>query len=158
MTAVKKEFKFGDHVVTLETGEIARQATGAVMISMGETVVLVTAVAEKSAAPGRDFFPLTVNYQEKTYAVGRIPGGFLKREGRPALAGKPILGEANKRVICLGFGFHHSGMSIFSSSRLLASSIFLSVLQRKMRGKRVATPLLCLLERAIPSKAISKTW
>ena len=84
MTAVKKEFKFGDHVVTLETGEIARQATGAVMISMGETVVLVTAVAEKSAAPGRDFFPLTVNYQEKTYAVGRIPGGFLKREGRPS--------------------------------------------------------------------------
>ena len=84
MTAVKKEFKYGDHVVTLETGEIARQATGAVMISMGETVVMVTVVAEKTAAPGRDFFPLTVNYQEKTYAVGRIPGGFLKREGRPS--------------------------------------------------------------------------
>ena len=84
MTPVKHEFKFGEHTVTLETGEIARQATGAVMISMGDTKLLVTAVAEKSAAPGRDFFPMTVNYTEKTYAVGRIPGGFLKREARPS--------------------------------------------------------------------------
>jgi polyribonucleotide nucleotidyltransferase len=84
MTVVTKEFKYGDHVVKLETGEIARQASGAVMISMGDTVLLVTVVAEKTAAEGRDFFPLTVNYQEKTYAVGKIPGGFLKREGRPS--------------------------------------------------------------------------
>ena len=84
MAVTTTEFQSGDHTVTLETGEIARQATGAVKISMGETVVLVTVVAEKEAVEGRDFFPLTVNYQEKTYAVGRIPGGFLKREGRPS--------------------------------------------------------------------------
>ena len=83
MAAVKKEFKFGDHTVTLETGEIARQASGAVMVSMGETVVLVTAVADKKEVAGRDFFPMTVDYTEKTYAAGKIPGGFLKREGRP---------------------------------------------------------------------------
>ena len=73
---VVKEFQYGKHTVRLETGQIARQADGAVMVHMGETVVMVTAVVEKKAAPGRDFFPLTVNYQEKTYAAGRIPGGF----------------------------------------------------------------------------------
>ena len=81
---VKKTFAYGDHQVTLETGEIARQATGAVMVSMEETVVLVTVVGAKSAKPGQDFFPLTVDYQEKVYAAGRIPGGFFKREGRPS--------------------------------------------------------------------------
>ena len=81
---VKKTFAYGDHQVTLETGEVARQAGGAVMVSMGETVVLVTVVAAKNAKPGQDFFPLTVDYQEKTYAAGRIPGGFFKREGRPS--------------------------------------------------------------------------
>jgi polyribonucleotide nucleotidyltransferase len=79
----KKSFQYGDHTVTIETGELARQADGAVLVSMSETVVLVTAVGMKKATPGRDFFPLTVNYQEKTYAAGRIPGGFFKREGRP---------------------------------------------------------------------------
>jgi polyribonucleotide nucleotidyltransferase len=79
----KKSFQYGNHTVTIETGELARQADGAVLVSMSETVVLVTAVGLKKAAPGRDFFPLTVNYQEKTYAAGRIPGGFFKREGRP---------------------------------------------------------------------------
>ncbi len=83
-TPVKKEFQYGAHAVTLETGEIARQATGAVMTRMGDTVVLATVVADKKAAEGRDFFPLTVDYQEKTYAAGKIPGGFLKREGRPS--------------------------------------------------------------------------
>ncbi|MEO7209180.1 MAG: polyribonucleotide nucleotidyltransferase [Steroidobacteraceae bacterium] len=83
MSAIKKSFKYGDHTVTLETGELARQADGAVLVSMSDTVVLVTAVGLKKATPGRDFFPLTVNYQEKTYAAGRIPGGFFKREGRP---------------------------------------------------------------------------
>ncbi len=83
MSAIKKSFKYGDHTVTLETGELARQADGAVLVSMNETVVLVTAVGLKKATPGRDFFPLTVNYIEKTYAAGRIPGGFFKREGRP---------------------------------------------------------------------------
>ncbi|HEX3396935.1 MAG TPA: polyribonucleotide nucleotidyltransferase [Steroidobacteraceae bacterium] len=83
MSAIKKSFKYGDHTVTLETGELARQADGAVLVSMSDTVVLVTAVGLKKAAAGRDFFPLTVNYQEKTYAAGRIPGGFFKREGRP---------------------------------------------------------------------------
>ncbi|MGE5946271.1 MAG: polyribonucleotide nucleotidyltransferase, partial [Betaproteobacteria bacterium] len=81
---VKKTFAYGDHQVTLETGEVARQAGGAVMVSMEETVVLVTVVAAKNAKPGQDFFPLTVDYQEKTYAAGRIPGGFFKREGRPS--------------------------------------------------------------------------
>jgi polyribonucleotide nucleotidyltransferase len=80
---ITKQFKYGDHVVTLETGEIARQATAAVLVTMSDTVVLVTAVADKRVREGRDFFPLTVNYQEKFYAGGRIPGGFFKREGRP---------------------------------------------------------------------------
>ena len=75
MSVVSKSFPFGQHTVTIETGEIARQADGAVRVSMGETVVLVTAVAKTTANPGRDFFPLTVNYIEKTYAAGRIPGG-----------------------------------------------------------------------------------
>jgi polyribonucleotide nucleotidyltransferase len=78
-----KTFQYGDHEVTLETGQIARQAGGAVMVSMGDTRVLVTAVGRREADPGRPFFPLTVNYQEKFYAAGRIPGGFFKREGRP---------------------------------------------------------------------------
>jgi polyribonucleotide nucleotidyltransferase len=81
--SVKRSFPYGEHEVTLETGEIARQADGAVMVTMADTVVLVTAVAEKVPGETRDFFPLTVNYQEKTYAAGRIPGGFFKREGRP---------------------------------------------------------------------------
>ena len=83
MSATKKSFQYGAHAVTIETGELARQADGAVLVSMGDTVVLVTAVGLKKPTPGRDFFPLTVNYQEKTYAAGRIPGGFFKREGRP---------------------------------------------------------------------------
>ncbi|MGH8502272.1 MAG: polyribonucleotide nucleotidyltransferase [Gammaproteobacteria bacterium] len=81
--SIKKSFQYGEHTVTLETGEIARQASGAVMVTMADTAVLVTAVARKDADPGRDFFPLTVNYQERTYAAGKIPGGFFKREGRP---------------------------------------------------------------------------
>lgn len=84
MNPTKKVIKFGDQTVTLETGEIARQASGAVMASVGDTVVLVTAVAVKEEVEGRDFFPLTVNYQERTYSAGKIPGGFFKREGRPS--------------------------------------------------------------------------
>jgi polyribonucleotide nucleotidyltransferase len=84
VTVIKKSFQYGDHTVTIETGEIARQASGAVMVNMSDTVVLVTAVGSKNAVEGRDFFPLTVNYQEKTYAAGKIPGGFFKREGRPS--------------------------------------------------------------------------
>ena len=84
MNSIKKSFQYGEHVVTLETGAVARQADGAVIVDMAETVVLVTAVGRKTADPGRDFFPLTVNYQEKTYAAGKIPGGFFKREGRPS--------------------------------------------------------------------------
>ena len=80
---VRKSFEFGGKEVILETGKIARQATGAVMVRMGATQVLATVVGRKHANPGQDFFPLTVNYQEKTYAVGKIPGGFFKREGRP---------------------------------------------------------------------------
>jgi polyribonucleotide nucleotidyltransferase len=83
VSAIKKSFQYGDHTVTIETGELARQADGAVLVTMSDTVVLVTAVGLKKSTPGRDFFPLTVNYQEKTYAAGRIPGGFFKREGRP---------------------------------------------------------------------------
>ena len=81
---VKKSIQYGHHTLKLETGEIARQAGGAVMASLGDSVVLVTCVAAKSAKAGQDFFPLTVDYQEKTYAAGKIPGGFFKREGRPS--------------------------------------------------------------------------
>lgn len=84
MNKVTKSFLYGEHRVTLETGEIARQADGAVLVDMGGTTVLVTVVGQKDAEPGQDFFPLTVNYQEKTYAAGKIPGGFFKREGRPS--------------------------------------------------------------------------
>ncbi|MBK6597643.1 MAG: polyribonucleotide nucleotidyltransferase [Proteobacteria bacterium] len=84
MTAYKTSFAFGEQTVTLETGEMARQTDAAVYVTMGDTIVLVTAVAKKQPTPGRDFFPLTVNYIEKTYAAGRIPGGFFKREGRPS--------------------------------------------------------------------------
>lgn len=79
-----QSFQYGEHTVTLETGEIARQATGAVLASMGDTVVLATVVAAKDAKPGQDFFPLTVDYIEKAYAAGMIPGGFFKREAKPS--------------------------------------------------------------------------
>ena len=84
MSAVAKSFQWGDHRITLETGKIARQATGAVMAHMDNTTVLCTVVGMKDAKPGQPFFPLTVNYQEKTYAAGKIPGGFFRREGRPS--------------------------------------------------------------------------
>ncbi|MGV6826813.1 MAG: polyribonucleotide nucleotidyltransferase [bacterium] len=84
MTPIKKAFQYGDHEVVIETGEIARQADGAIMIDMAGTVVQCTVVAAKDAIEGRDFFPMTVDYQEKTYAAGKIPGGFFRREGRPA--------------------------------------------------------------------------
>lgn len=84
MPKIVKSLQYGQHTVTLETGEIANQASGAVLASMGETVVLATVVAAKESRPGQDFFPLTVDYQEKTFAAGRIPGGFFKREGRPS--------------------------------------------------------------------------
>ncbi|RKQ95806.1 polyribonucleotide nucleotidyltransferase [Kushneria sinocarnis] len=84
MNPVRKTFQYGDHSVTLETGRIARQATGAVLVTVDETVVLCTVVARKDIKPGQDFFPLSVHYQEKTYSVGKIPGGFFKREGRPS--------------------------------------------------------------------------
>jgi polyribonucleotide nucleotidyltransferase len=80
---VSKTFQYGGQTVTLETGKVARQATGAVVVTVGDTQVLATVVGRKTANPGADFFPLTVNYQEKTYAVGKIPGGYFKREGRP---------------------------------------------------------------------------
>ena len=83
MNPIRKEFQFGDNLVTLETGEVARQADGAVMIDVDGTSLLVTVVGKKEANGG-DFFPLTVNYQEKAYAAGKIPGGFFKREGRPS--------------------------------------------------------------------------
>jgi polyribonucleotide nucleotidyltransferase len=84
LAKVTKTFQYGDRTVRLETGEIARQASGAVLASMGDTVVLAAVVAAKQAKPGQDWFPLTVDYQEKTHAAGRIPGGFFKREGRPS--------------------------------------------------------------------------
>ena len=82
-SAIRKSIPYGDRELVLETGRVARQADGAVMVSLGDTVVLVTAVARKKPAEHLDFFPLTVEYQEKTYAAGKIPGGFFKREGRP---------------------------------------------------------------------------
>ena len=83
MTSIKKTIPFGPRNLVLETGEIARQASGAVLVSLGDTTVLATVVGARTAQPGRDFFPLTVDYIEKTYAAGKIPGGFFKREGRP---------------------------------------------------------------------------
>ncbi|MCZ6458029.1 MAG: polyribonucleotide nucleotidyltransferase [Gammaproteobacteria bacterium] len=84
MNPVISEFQYGDQKVTLETGRVAKQSTGAVLISMDDVVVLCTVVGAKSARPGQDFFPLTVNYQEKTYAAGKIPGSFFRREGQPS--------------------------------------------------------------------------
>ena len=84
MNSVKKTVQYGDHILSLETGKVARQAGGAVIASLGETSVLVTVVGKKNVQPGQDFFPLTVNYQERTYSAGKIPGGFFKREGRPS--------------------------------------------------------------------------
>ena len=85
MSAIKKTFQYGDQTVTLETGEIARQCS-AVIVSMGDTQVLATVVGDKKAMEGRDFFPMTVDYQEKGYAAGQIPGNFFRREGRPSEA------------------------------------------------------------------------
>ena len=84
MNPTKKTFQYGSQQVTLETGEIARQAHGAVICTIDDTMVLATVVAAKNPKAGQDFFPLTVDYVEKTYAAGKIPGGFFKREGRPA--------------------------------------------------------------------------
>jgi len=84
LAKITKTIQYGRHTLTLETGEVARQASGACLASMGDTVVLATVVALKEPTPGRDFFPLTVDYQERTYAAGRIPGGFFRREGRPS--------------------------------------------------------------------------
>src|SRR5476649_511015 len=81
---LRKEVMWGGRRLILETGKIARQADGAILATYGETTVLCTAVGAKSPKPGIDFFPLTVNYQEKTYAAGKIPGGYFKREGRPS--------------------------------------------------------------------------
>jgi polyribonucleotide nucleotidyltransferase len=79
LSVSKQTFSYGAHQVTIETGRLARQADGSALVTMGDTVVLVTAVGRREAVPGRDFFPLTVDYQEKFYAGGRIPGGFFKR-------------------------------------------------------------------------------
>ena len=84
LNPIRKEVQFGEHTLVLETGKIARQATGAVMVTMGDTMVLATVVGARTANPNQSFFPLTVNYQEKTYAAGKIPGGFFRREGRPS--------------------------------------------------------------------------
>jgi len=84
VNVVKKTFQYGDHEITLETGRIARQASGAVMVTMGNTSVLCTVVAAREMRAGQDFFPLSVHYIEKRYAVGKIPGGFFKREARPS--------------------------------------------------------------------------
>jgi len=84
VNSIRKQFKYGGHDVVIETGKIARQATAAVVVTMAETTVLVAVVGRRDAKPNQDFFPLTVNYEEKTYAAGKIPGGFFKREGRPS--------------------------------------------------------------------------
>ena len=93
----RKTFQWGANTVTMETGEIARQATGAVVVNMDDTVVLATVVAAKNAKPGQTFFPLTVDYQEKFYAAGRIPGGFFKRE---SLTSDKFLGARLITMVC----------------------------------------------------------
>ena len=84
LTPIRQSFSYGAHQITLETGEVARQAHGAVLVTMEDTVVLCTVVGAKAPKAGQDFLPLTVDYVEKTYAAGKIPGGFFKREGRPS--------------------------------------------------------------------------
>ena len=84
MNPIYKEFQYGDETVVMETNKVAKQASGSVIVTIGSTVVLTTVVGAKNPRPGQDFFPLTVNYQEKTYAAGKIPGGFFRREGRPS--------------------------------------------------------------------------
>jgi len=105
---IVKTFQYGKHQVSIETGEVARQASGSVIVSVDGTVVLVTAVANKTAREGLDFFPLTVDYQEKFYAGGRIPGGFFKREGRQTEK-EPLISRLIDRPIRPLFpeGFHH---------------------------------------------------
>ena len=92
----RKSIPYGKHTLTLETGEIARQAGGAVLVNLDDTVVLVTVVAAKQAKPGQDFFPLTVDYQEKTYAAGRIPGGFFRRSSSST---KPLTRYSSRRAL-----------------------------------------------------------
>lgn len=92
---VVKTFQYGNHTVTIETGVIARQATAAVMVTMDDTAVFVSVVGKKEAVEGQDFFPLTVNYQERTYAAGKIPGVFFKREGRPS-EGETLTARLNR--------------------------------------------------------------
>ena len=108
MTPIKKTFQYGPHAVTLETGEIARQASGAVLVNMADTVVLVTLVAARDTEEGRDFLPLRVDYQERSYAAGRIPGGFFRREGRPS-EGETLTGRLIDRPLRPLFpeGFTH---------------------------------------------------
>jgi len=84
MSPISKSIQYGNQTLTIETGEIAKQASAAVMVSIGDTVVMVTAVGEKNASQSRDFFPMTVDYEERSYAAGRIPGNFFRREGRPS--------------------------------------------------------------------------
>ena len=84
MNSIKKTVRYGEHILSLETGRVARQADGAVIVCLGETSVMVTVVGKKSVQSGQDFFPLTVNYQERAYSAGKFPGGFFKREGRPS--------------------------------------------------------------------------
>ena len=93
----RKELTWGGRPLTLETGRVARQADGAVLATYGETMVLCTAVAQRTPRAGIDFFPLTVNYQEKTFAAGRIPGGFFKREGRPSERKRSLHGSSTGR-------------------------------------------------------------
>ena len=97
LNPIVRKFQYGQHTVTLETGMMARQATAAVMVSMDDTAVFVTVVGQKKAKPGQDFFPLTVNYQERTYAAGRIPGSFFRREGRPS-EGETLIARCSRKA------------------------------------------------------------
>ncbi len=99
LNPIVRKFQYGDTLVTLETGMMARQATAAVMVSMDDTAVFVTVVGQKKAKPGQDFFPLTVNYQERTYAAGRIPGSFFRREGRPSERPETLIARLIDRPI-----------------------------------------------------------
>lgn len=98
LNPIVRKFQYGQHTVTLETGMMARQATAAVMVSMDDTAVFVTVVGQKKAKPGQDFFPLTVNYQERTYAAGRIPGSFFRREGRPS-EGETLIARLDRKSV-----------------------------------------------------------
>jgi polyribonucleotide nucleotidyltransferase len=154
-----KTFKYGDQEVTLETGRVARQANGSVIVSMGGTVVMVNATGRREAVPGQPFFPLTVNYQERFYAAGRIPGGFFKREGRPTeketltcrLIDRPI-----RPLFPKGFMNEVQVVATLMSSDCEVDGDILALIGT--RGSAISTASTCSTRRLPNSRTRPSTW